>query len=485
MNDRSGESLMTHPVNRRRAIQCAGGTFGLNLASLWQAQLGQAASPASDGRSAGASPIKACIVVFYYGGPSHLDTYDLKPNAPSEIRGEFQPIATSAPGIFVSEHLPRMSRVMHKVALIQSMHHGNRLHDSASTEALTGRPSLNGDREEFAPIEQFYPCFGACVNYLWQNRQIEIPHAALPFVFHNVVDTPCQGGGFLGTRFDPLQISLDLESKSYRAGALTLPAGHSSSLLTKRRRLLDSLELSSITPQTGAVGEQWQMFCNKAFQLLGSESLRGALDLTNETPEMRDRYGWGAAPASVGEGGGGGNGSELGFGRQMRGQNLLLARRLVEAGVPFVNVYDFRQQGQNWDAHFKNFNQHKTHLLPIADQSLSTLIEDLDDRGLLDSTLVVAMGEFGRTPKINPDGGRDHWPDCYTVLLAGGGVKGGTIYGSSDRLGAFPATDPVTPADLAATIFWRFGINPATEVHDLTGRPHRLSDGQPVQSIFA
>ena len=168
----------------------------------------------------------------------------------------------------------------------------------------------------------------------------------------------------------------------------------------------------------------------------------------------------------------------------MRGQNLLLARRLVEAGIPFVNVYDFRQQGQNWDAHFKNFNQHKTHLLPIADQSLSTLIDDLDERGLLDSTLVVAMGEFGRTPKINADGGRDHWPDCYTVLLAGGGIRGGSVYGSSDRLGAFPATDPVTPADLAATIFWRFGINPATEVHDLTGRPHRLSDGQPVQAIF-
>ena len=160
---------------------------------------------------------------------------------------------------------------------------------------------------------------------------------------------------------------------------------------------------------------------------------------------MRARYGFGPTPQSVGEGGGGGNGSEMGYGRQMRGQNLLLARRMVESGVPFVNVYDFRQQGQNWDSHFKNFNQHKTHLLPLADQSLSTLIEDLDDRGLLDTTLVVAMGEFGRTPKINADGGRDHWPDCYTVLLAGGGVRGGTVYGASDKLGAFPASDPVTP----------------------------------------
>src|SRR5262249_23460211 len=178
-----------------------------------------------------------------------------------------------------------------------------------------------------------------------------------------------------------------------------------------------------------------------------------------------------------GEGGGGGNGAELGIGRQMRGQNLLLARRLVEAGIPFVNVYDFRQQGQNWDAHFKCFNQHKTHLLPLADQSLSALIEDLDARGLLDTTLVVALGEFGRTPRINRDGGRDHWPDCYTVLLAGGGIRGGAVYGASDRIGAYPASDPVTPADLAATIFWRFGINPDTEIHDMAGRPYKVADG--------
>ena len=204
----------------------------------------------------------------------------------------------------------------------------------------------------------------------------------------------------------------------------------------------------------------------------------------HESPATRERYGYGPAPATTGEGGGGGNGAELGYGRQMRGQNLLMARRLVEAGVPFVNVFDFRQQGQNWDAHFKNFNQHKTHLLPLADQSLSALLEDLDQRGLLDSTLVVAMGEFGRTPKINADGGRDHWPDCYTVLLAGGGVRGGATYGASDRLGAFPATDPVTPADLAATIFWRFGIDPATEIHDRTGRPWRLADGQPLRTLF-
>ena len=213
--------------------------------------------------------------------------------------------------------------------------------------------------------------------------------------------------------------------------------------------------------------------------MLGTETFRRALDLSRESTQTRDRYGYDSAPVAVGSGGGGGNGAEMGFARQMRGQNLLLARRLVEAGVPFVNVFDFRQQGQNWDAHHQNFDQHKRHLLPLADQSLSALIEDLDARGLLDTTLVVAMGEFGRTPKINGNGGRDHWPDCYTVLLAGGGIHGGAVFGASDRTGAYPAKDPVTPADLAATIFWRFGIDPSSEIHDLTGRPGALLTASP------
>ena len=163
---------------------------------------------------------------------------------------------------------------------------------------------------------------------------------------------------------------------------------------------------------------------------------------------------------------------------------MLLARRLVEAGIPFVNVYDFRQQGQNWDSHSNNFGEHKDRLLPPADKAYATLIEDLGERGLLDSTLVVALGEFGRTPKINKNAGRDHWPDCYSITLAGGGIRGGTVFGASDRLGAYPAIDPVTPADLAATIYWRFGLNPRAEIHDKTGRPYRLADGKPIEKLF-
>jgi len=173
----------------------------------------------------------------------------------------------------------------------------------------------------------------------------------------------------------------------------------------------------------------------RAYRLLDSVGVRRAMEVDSEPPRVRERYGFGAEAVATGEG----NGGEMGYARHMRGQNLLVARRLVEAGVPFVNVYDFKQQGQNWDAHFKGANQHKTHLLPQADQGLSALIDDLDTRGLLDDTLVVAMGEFGRTPKINGEGGRDHWPNCYTVLLAGGGVTGGAVYGASDRIGALPA----------------------------------------------
>ncbi len=466
-------------LSRRSVLRLGVGGLGLSLTGLLQAR-----ATARPIESSGLPPLKACVLVFYYGGPSHLDTYDLKPDAPAEVRGEFKPISTSVPGLFVCEHLPRMARCMHKVALVRSMHHQNRLHDSASTEALTGRQPPTGDREEFAPIKQVFPSYGASLSFLRRELQLDVPHAALPFVFHNVINVPCQGGGFLGSTYDSLQINVDVESRSYNAGALALPAGLSPKSFQDRRRLLTSLQEKSMAAAQSSPMGRWQITSDKAFQLLGTQTFREALDLSRESSQTRDRYGYGPAPVAVGSGGGGGNGAEMGFARQMRGQNLLLARRLVEAGVPFVNVFDFRQQGQNWDAHHQNFDQHKRHLLPLADQSLSALIEDLDARGLLDTTLVVAMGEFGRTPTINKNGGRDHWPDCYTVLLAGGGVHGGAVFGASDRTGAYPARDPVSPADLAATIFWRFGIDPSSEIHDLTGRPWRIADGQPLRSLF-
>lgn len=468
--------IETLPQTRRQLLRgSACGGLGLSLSGLWRAQ----SAAAETNKPASASKIKACIVVFYYGGPSHLDTYDLKPNAPADVRGEFQPIATSAPEVMVSEHLPQMAKVMHKVAIVRSVNHQNRLHDSASTEMLTGRQSPQGDREEFAPIPQFYPCVGATCSYLWRKRGLDVPHAALPFLFHNVVDVPCQGGGFLGSAFDPLQIAVDVEKRAYRAGSLAPPDGRTFASVDDRRRLLSLLDRDLAA--NSAAQRQWRAFYDKAYSLLGSETLRRALDLSAESQATRDRYGFKPAEAVNGDT----SQSAMAEGRPMRGQNLLVARRLVEAGVPFVNIFDFRQQGQNWDAHANNFFHHKNYLLPQTDQSLSALIEDLDQRGLLDSTLVVAMGEFGRTPRINANAGRDHWPDCYSVLLAGGGVKGGCVYGSSDKLGMYPETNSVSPADLTATIFSRFGIDPMTEIHDTTARPHRISDGRPIRELFA
>ncbi|WP_020471736.1 DUF1501 domain-containing protein [Zavarzinella formosa] len=455
-------------LTRRRLIQIAGnGYLGLNLGGLWQAH---AAGP---NPTATATPIRACILIFYYGGPSHIDTYDLKPNAPAEVRGEFKPIATTVPGMRVCEHLPKMSRLMHKVALVRSVTHAARLHDSASIHALTGRPLDGTDRELFNPLPQFYPSHGSAVSYLRRDRNPDVPFASVPFAFHNVVEVPCQGGGFLGSAFDPLRIDMNPEARRYQAEMFERPGDVDAIRLGSRQQLLQRLG------QAQAIDGKMRGLYEKACRLLDSEAIRQAADITREPLAIRDRYGFGALPSTSG-----GNGAELGHARHMRGQNLLLARRLVEAGVPFVNVYDFKQQGQNWDAHSKGASQHKNYLLPQADQSLSALIEDLDARGLLDSTLVVAMGEFGRTPKINGDGGRDHWPDCYTVLMAGGGVHGGAVHGASDRIGAYPAVDPVTPGDLAATIFWRFGIDPATEIHDQTGRPHRVATGEPLRRLF-
>lgn len=456
-------------MTRRDWLCRAGlGGAGLSLAGLLQARTAAGEhSPAI----ADTAKIKACILLFYYGGPSHIDTYDMKPDAPANIRGEFQSIATSVPGLRICEHLPGMSKVMHKAALIRSMHHTNRLHDSACIETFTGRQGRNGDREEFAPIEQFFPCHGSTLSYLWRERQLAMPFASLPFVFHNVVDVPAQGAGFLGLAHNPFLVSVDAATGTYGSATIAPRPGLPLARMMERRDLLGRMDGTLPAGQL-AIAPPGKHY-DKAFQILGSDALHQALDITREETKTRERYGlYPADPRGV-------------AGSHHRGQSLLVARRLVEAGVPFVNVFDYQQQGQNWDAHAKNFEQHKNTLLPPVDRALSALIEDLDQRGLLETTLVVAAGEFGRTPQINASAGRDHWPDCYTILLAGGGVQGGAVYGASDRLGAYPALDPATPADLAATIFWRFGVPPNTEVHDQLGRPFRISEGLPIQSIFA
>lgn len=457
---RSIDAYSETPFARRRFIEfAAGGCLGLSLPRLLQARDAQAATAAAPSRPR----IRSCILLFYYGGPSHLDTYDLKPDAPAEVRGPFKSIATSAPGLVVCEHLPQTARVMHRVAVVRSFHHPMRNHNSAAVEALCGRTPVKGDLELLAndPTVDF-PCYGATLSRLGAAGR-EIPaHVALPHVMYNVVMLPGQTAGFLGAAHNPFQVTQDPSAADFRVGELELPGDLSPARMEHREQLLASIVGGNAA--SVAAGAPLNVYQERAFHLLRSEEVRRGFDLKSEIPAVRDRYG-----------------------RHKLGQSLLLARRLVEADVQFVNVNDKISNGQlaNWDSHQDNFPRLKNDLLPAADQAFSALIEDLDARGLLDTTLVVALAEFGRTPRINGNGGRDHWPDCYSILLAGGGIRGGTLYGTSDKLGAYPDADPVTPGDLAATIFSAFGIDPTTEVRDALGRPYRIAEGRPLDSLLA
>jgi hypothetical protein len=280
---------------------------------------------------------------------------------------------------------------------------------------------------------------------------------------YNVVRLPGQTAGFLGSAFGPVHIQADPNTPDFRVAELELPAGMTLQRLEHRRSLMRLIDRqgdeAARQESPGPMNGSYQ----RALTLLRSENVRGGFDLGREDPRTRERYG-----------------------RNVHGQSVLLARRLVEAGVRCVSVYDKVHNGQdaNWDSHQNVFGRLKDHLLPPADQAFAALIDDLEVRGLLDSTLVVALGEFGRTPQVNREAGRDHWPDCFSVVLAGGGVRGGSVHGSSDKMGAHPDSDPVTPGDLASTLFWRFGLDPSAEVRDSTGRPYRLAEGEPLRRLF-
>jgi hypothetical protein len=407
--------------------------------------------------------IRSCIVLFYYGGPSHLDTWDMKPAAPAEVRGEFRPIATRVPGVRISQHLPRCARITDKLAIVRGMHHTMRNHNSAAVEALCGRTPLKGDLELLADDPASFPCHGAVLSHVRPGQRGIPGHVALPHVMYNVVRLPGQGAGFLGAAHNPFQVNRDPNLPGFRIDELDLPADLSPARLEDRRSLLAHVEARLRRADRLLARGAMTVSQERGFNLLSSEEVRRAFDLDRESERLRQRYG-----------------------RTTLGQSLLLARRLVEAGVQFINVNDKITNGQtaNWDSHENNFGRLKNDLLPPADQAFSALVEDLDARGLLESTLVVALAEFGRTPKVNKQAGRDHWPDCFSVVLAGGGVRGGLVHGASDRIGAYPAVDGVTPADLAATLFWRFGVDTTSEIHDLTGKPYRVSDGEPIRKLF-
>lgn len=444
-------------LNRRQLLRAGGlGFAGLSLSKLLEAETRAGAGQ----RTGSPNRVKSCILLFYYGGPSQVDTWDPKPNAPREIRGEFRPISTRVPGIQVSEHLPLTANIADRLAIVRSLHHPMRNHNSAAVEALCGRTPERGDLELLAADPNSFPTYGAVLSHQAPGRPGIPTHVSLPHVMYNVVELPGQTAGFLGAAHDAFRVTRDPNEPGFQAGALELPGDLPLGRLEDRRSLL-----SLVDSQVRGTGElPMTVSQRRAFDLLRSQDVRRAFDISREAPAVRERYG-----------------------RTTLGQSLLLARRLVESGVRFVNVNDKVVNGQeaNWDSHENNFGRLKNTLLPPADRAFSALVEDLEARGLLESTLVVSLAEFGRTPQINKQAGRDHWPDCFSMVMAGGGIQGGAVYGASDRIGAYPALDPVTPGDLAATLMWRFGLEPEATIRDIIGRPYRLAEGEPLRKLFA
>jgi hypothetical protein len=414
---------------------------------------------------------KSVIFLFQWGGPSQLDMFDMKPDAPDGVRSPFSPISSSLSGVPVCEHLPKMSKVMHKVTLIRTMTHRMTNHNSAGYYALSGHaPATDDQRLRDSP--ELFPAYGSVVDRL-APASSELPtFVAYPHVISDGSTTPGQHASFLGKTHDPLLFTNDPNDDGFRLPELSLPAGVSLERLQRRRELQRIVDgQSRLLDQSAAAGGM-DAYYDRALAMLSSERVRRAFDLGSEPESVREAYG-----------------------RTTYGQSCLLARRLVEAGVKFVSVYFSNSIGGQsttsggWDTHgFNNTRMYpivtKYHL-PITEQTLPTLINDLDERGLLDDTLILWVGEFGRTPKINENESRDHWPRCYTALLAGGGVKPGFVYGQSDKTASLPARDPVRPEDLSATLYYLLGIDPATEVHDRANRPLPIATGRPVLDVMA
>jgi uncharacterized protein (DUF1501 family) len=446
----------------RREVLRAGGVLGLGL-SL--ADLLRARAAAGPGRTGTFGRAKSVIVLYLHGGHAQQETWDPKPDGPSPARGEFGAIATSVPGVRISELLPCSAKVMHRLAVIRSLSHGNANHVQASLAALTGHahPPEAESRGDFPPSPNDFPPFGAVLNRLRRPGPLPtwvqvgpLMRRANGTVLHGQIP------GFLGTRYAPLVIDQDLLPERVRVEAVAANPEVTALRLSARRGLLEQIDGQRRRLDRIGDVQTFDQYQQRALNLLTSPATARAFDLAAEPAALRAQYG-----------------------RTQFGQRCLLARRLAEAGVPLVNVHFCRTPDGSWDTHSRHFSQMKNSLCPTFDRAFAALVTDLDQRGLLDQTLVLATAEFGRTPKINASGGRDHWPWVYAVALAGGGAASGVVYGSSDRIAAYPTSHPHDPRDLAATVYHLLGVPADTLVHDQTGRPHPLVIGQTIRALLA
>jgi hypothetical protein len=464
--------------SRRHLLQAGGaGLMGLSLPKLLAAE-----SVSNGERQARA---KSVIFLFLFGGPSQLETFDMKPDAPSTIRGPFKPVASRTPGLLISEHLSRTAAVSDKFCVVRTMSHNFNDHSGGGHYVQTGHRWHIPIGGGFNVTPQDWPSMGSVTDYVLRRRPgQQLPQLPNYVVLPNFLGRlqeykfqlirPGETAGWLGRGYEPLVTRIDKRGSkdnpywrdctddelTFQIDGLLSPVEVTLDRLQRRQSLLEQFDDRRLRLD-GSASSSYDRFQQRALSLVTSEATRQALDLRREPAALRDRYG-----------------------RHLFGQSVLMARRLVEAGVRFVTVHYDGPDGYSWDSHLNSRDVEKS-LLPTFDQALSSLLVDLDERGLLDETLVVALGEMGRTPKANANWGRDHWSTLFPAVLAGAGIRGGTLYGDTDKDAAYAVTQPTSPEDLAATIYHALGIDPELRLPDSQGRPTPVVDGgRPVLGVF-
>jgi len=453
-------------LSRRRVLEVGGlGTLGLSVPGLLRGTLEAGESVEASGRADGFGSAKRMILLFMWGGPAHQDTWDLKPEGPMVTRGEFLPIATNVSGLQVGEHFPRIAKQADKLAIIRSVGQGDNNHLSGAYAGLTGRRHPMENRSVEAADADF-PQYGSVLSKLRPNARGLPTFVSVPEMIHttNGMITPGQGAGFLGKRYEPFQVTDHPDRHDFSIASLKLPSGVGLERLAGRRGLLEQFEQTSRLVERSAQARSLDQFYERALDMVLAPETRQAFDLGRVPEAERWRYGW-----------------------HTFGQSVLMARRLIEAGVKLVTVYWHRERrtlDTTWDTHSRNFHELKDRLMPSVDRPIAALLEDLENTGLLEETLVVWNSEFGRTPKINTNAGRDHWGRCNSVVMAGGGVPGGQVFGASDRQAAYPTEDKVTQAEIAATIYHLLGLEAETRVHDRLNRPWPIALGEPIEKLL-
>jgi hypothetical protein len=451
---------LPHGATRRNFLRIGGlgaGSFALEALLRRRAN----AAPPTRAPTDGFGKAKACIVLFMGGGPSQFGTFDLKPDAPAEVRGEFRPITTDVPGIQICDQLPLLARQAHRYAIVRSVtdEYVGGAHGQSVYLALTGHRSPRVPGDDVRPSQEDYPCLGSVVSRFGPTRPGVPPFVWLLEMYRHTFAG--EGGGLLGKRYDPFRVLQDPSRRDFEVQALRPPMDIPLGRLGQRQELLDAIGRESDAHLRSAAAGAMNANYSQVFGLMSSPKLHKAFDLKAEPERVREQYG-----------------------RTKFGQGTLLARRLIEHGVPLVTVFWNGPDPSNWDTHYEE-TKHLKVLLPPTDRAFSALLDDLDNRGMLDETLVVWMGEFGRAPRLEAKGGRGHWGRCYSAVFAGGGVRGGQVFGKSDRFAAYPAANPVGPADLVATIYHTLGIENDIEAIDPQGRPVKLCLGSAIRPLFA